>query len=548
MAQQAHDLAKQYGINQSTLKHIQQKAENNIAMDTPTAEKQAVYNAYQNYYKSEVTKKAKEGTSLERPNEWKNSLYSQASQNINSNDRAYFSNENIMGRAESQSDSFMGKQDQLLRQNSAAQYASAEAQYAKIKEQQISDLKAELDQAVADGKMSVQEAETAYAKQGEAIQAQNYLDSEYSKAQAQGRGIQNSQQFLGMEQTRQANTTSLLNSNMTDRDNKIFQINTRLQQVTANVNRGISSANTNYQLNVTGAQADIDAQMYQNQFDLRNREYDRIQNLQSQLDLQGLGQRHTQDNMKLDQQFNKENMSIQQGYTQQNMATQQSYTQQNMATEQAYALQQMSQQQKYQLEQMAKQYGYDINKMSVQQKYQLAQMAQSYGYDMSLQGSQQAFQAGQASLDRQQQVSMQNLQHQNQLQYDNQSYQNQLNREYNAYNVSSSKEYKLRTAQEKAGVSAAQTQSMLNLLTETQIIGLSSRMESLPTLSTKPKQSEINAYNKQVNNINDYIKQIAPDAYSTFKIPTYSGGSSTTTNNKTSQYQSYQNSVWSGGK
>lgn len=544
MSRDAYNLAKQYGISQSTTQNIQKKASQGIAMDTPTKEKQAVYNAYQKYYANEVTRKAKAGISLDSPNAWKNNLYAQVSANLSPNDEAYYNSNNIINRQENKSQDYLDSQNKLLQQNADAQIKSAESNYAKIRDQQISNLQAELDQAVADGKLSVQEAETQFEKQKEAIYAQNYLDSEYSKAQSQNRGIQNSQQFLGMEQTRQANTTSLLNSNMTDRDNKIFQINTRLSQLSGETLRGINQARTDYQYNVAGAQADIQAQMYQNQFGMNADEYNRIQNLQGQLDMAGMNQK----------------------FTQQNMGKQQEYTQQNMNLEQEHSLQQMSVQQKYTLQQFAVQHGYDLDKMSVQQRYTLAQMAQQYGYDLGLQthrqnwqskensidrnwqsneaqkdrnwqtservGSQN-FQANQNSLDRTHQTNMSKLNNQLQKDYDDYSYNKQLQREYNAYNVSTSKEYKLRQAQEKAGISSAQTQTMMNLLSDAQISGLTTRMNSLPTLSTKPTQKEIDAYNKQVRNINKYLNQIAPDMYSTFKIPEY--GSNTSTTKKTNK-------------
>lgn len=531
MAQTAQQLAKQYGINNSTLKSIRNKAEQGISMDTPTKEKQAVYNAYQNYYTNEITRKAKAGESLGSPNAWKNNLYEQASLNLSSNDQAYYNTNNIMLRQNNKSQGYLDSQNELLQQNANTQLQSAEANYAKIRDEQIAGIQAELDQAVADGKLSVQEAETQFENQKEAIYAQNYLDSEYSKAQAQQRGIQNSQQFMGMEQTRQANTTSLLNSNMTERDSKIFQINTRLSQLSGDALRNINLARTGYNYNVAGAEADINSQMFQNQFNMSAEEYNRLQNLQGQLDMTGL----------------------QQKYTEQNLATQQQYTQQNMALEQQYALQQMSQQQKYTLEQMAKQYGYDINKMSIQQKYTLAQMAEQYGYDLGLQTNSQRFQASQNKLDRtfqanqnrldrQQQTDMANLNHDLQKKYDDYSYEQQRQREYNAYNVSSSTEYKIRDAQHKLAWSDTQMQTIFGIMTDVQMNGLATRMNSLPSLSINPTQKQIDSYNKQVNNINTYLKQISPndEMYNMFKVPTYAGGSSTTQSSSSSKYKTYQ--------
>lgn len=515
-------LKKQHNISDNTLKNIQTKAEHNIKMDTPTAGKQAVYDAYQQHYTNAVKQKAKDGVSLTNSNPWKDNIYQQTRLSLNPNDKAYYNTDNVMLRQTSQSGEQMARYQRMIESNSQKQLESAEAGYAKIRDQQITDLQNQLDAEVANGNLSVKQAEQQFEQQKEAIYAQNYLDSEFTKAQAESRGIGNSQQLLGMEQTRQANTTSLLNSNMSDRDMKVFEINNRLNQIKSQTARNISQVNADYGYNVTGAQAEILANQGQQQLAMNLDEYNRLQNMQFSLDQQGLQQR---------------------------------YTQENMAREQQYTLAQMSQSQKYTLEQFAVQQGYDLAKMSVQQQYTLAQMAQQYGYDMGLQKNQQAFQAGQNSLDRGLQWNMQQSQQgfqagQNALDRNFQSGQNaldrnhdssmaqlnsklnmseeqtlynrQVQRENNAYNNPSSTEYKLRTSQERAGIGTAQTQTMLNLMTDVQINSLSKRMESLPKLSANPKQTEINTYNKQVDSINQYIKQAFPQMYDQFKVPRYS--------------------------
>lgn len=496
------ELAVKHNIDDKTLSFIKGKAETNTPMDVVTPEKQAVYNAYQNYFKTEVERKAREGIALDTPNAWKNSIYQQVSSTLQPTDKAYYNANNIMSRQQSSSEAHLQSQNDLLKQSAQAQMQSADANYSKIRDQQINALQAELDQAVADGKMSIQEAELAFEKQKESIYAQNYLDSEYSKAQGQSRGIQNSQQFLGMEQTRQANTTSLLNNNMTDRDNKIFQINNRLNVIKSNTMRGINQAQTDYGYNMAGAEGQIQSQMFQNQFDMQNAEYNRLQNMQGELDMR--------------------------------------------AMEQNFVMAQMSQQQKYTLETLAKQQGYDLAKMDIQQQYALAQMAEQHGYNMGLQEHQQTWQAKQNGLDRTFQSKQNELDrsHQSnmaadsrahdeamqrlQVKLSDEQWDKQLARENRAYNVPSSTEYKVRVGQEKAGMTQMQIQTMFGVLTDIQLNNLGKRMENLPTLGLNPTQKQINSFNSQVKNINDYIKQVAPtnEMYEMFKIPTYSSGAS----------------------
>lgn len=60
-----------------TMEEIRRKAENNIQMQSATAEKQKAYDGYQNTYRNETIKKAQAGIGLLRPNEWKKSIYDQ---------------------------------------------------------------------------------------------------------------------------------------------------------------------------------------------------------------------------------------------------------------------------------------------------------------------------------------------------------------------------------------------------------------------------------------------------------------------------------------
>jgi hypothetical protein len=56
---------------------IRKKAENNIPLLKPTPEKQALYDQWQNFYKSETIRKAQAGEQLSKPNEWKMQIYKQ---------------------------------------------------------------------------------------------------------------------------------------------------------------------------------------------------------------------------------------------------------------------------------------------------------------------------------------------------------------------------------------------------------------------------------------------------------------------------------------
>lgn len=511
MAQNPWELGKSLGLKDYQIENIRQKAENNIQMQTPTDQKNQLYNAFQDYYKGLVVEKAKSGEGLSRPNEWKQSIYNQASLNLTPNDKAYYQTDNIMRRQRADSSENLARFDRYLQKSAEAQISSAEAGFAQARDQQISELQKMLNDAVYSGQMSVKEAERQFEEQVKAINAQAYQDQEVTRHNAQTMGIQNSQQMLGMMASDQARTQSLKSNAMSERDMKIYEINNRIQALKSATAIDIANINANYNNAVTQAQGQIMADMYNQQYNTRLNEYNRLQNAQLGLDQIGLSQRYAQD---------------------------------NMALEQAYALERMDAQQRHTLEQFAVQHGYDLEKMSVQQKYTLAQMATQYGYDLGLQENRQAWQSRENALDRRWQSSENALNrshdfaftaYKNTLDLENENtlYSRQLEREYRAYNVPGSTEYKLRTAQEKAGINSAVTQQMLGMLNEVQMSHVANLLNSLPKVSSKRTQSEISAYNSAVANVNAQLKQMLPaELYEKFRVPTIQSSGTATTKNE----------------
>jgi hypothetical protein len=71
------NLSNNKSYNDFLNEEIRKKAESNIPLLKPTPEKQALYDQWQNYYKSETIRKAQAGEQLLRPNEWKMQIYNQ---------------------------------------------------------------------------------------------------------------------------------------------------------------------------------------------------------------------------------------------------------------------------------------------------------------------------------------------------------------------------------------------------------------------------------------------------------------------------------------
>lgn len=343
------------GIDDKTMAEIKRKADAGIALVNPT---DAKMNAYTGYLASKNTENANvtatsTGTSLE----------------------------DAQGFAQ-------GARD--------ASVAGQTAQLGQARDQQITDVKKAYEDAVEQGQMSLREAEEAFRKQTEVINQQHYQDSQITNLTAEGRGIGNSQQLLGLMAGDNSRKNTMINENMTTRDKRVADINDRIRNLTLKKDLDIGQANSNYNYGVAGAQAQADMQYNNQMFGLKQSDYEAYRN----------------------QGFNQQNMATQQGYNMQNMAIQQGYNQQNMATQHGYDIAKMDKAHVQVLDQMAKQYGYDIKKMSQQQIYQLDQMriqqgytqqnmATQHGYDMTRQNDAQAHDS--AMMDKQQGFTVANM-------------------------------------------------------------------------------------------------------------------------------------------
>lgn len=225
---------------------------------------------------------------------------------------------------------------------------SQKALLESARDKQLAEIQKGLNTAVEEGKISVREAEEQFNTQKTAIEKEAYKDTERTELVAQDRGIQNSAQMLGLMAGDNERKNTMINENVTTRDQRINTITDRLNAIKNNSAIDTQNAHATYGYGLASAQGQIGAQRAQQEFAMQ------LEDMQAQRD-----QGFTQDNMQLQHEFDLTKMSKQQQYT---------------------------------LQTMAKQFGYDLSKMSVAQQYQLANMAKSFGYDMSLQNDSQDFQ------------------------------------------------------------------------------------------------------------------------------------------------------------
>lgn len=141
------------------------------------------------------------------------------------------------------------------------------------RQQQVMELEKAYNDAVYQGQMSQQEAGAAFNQQKEAINQQAYVESQRTNLTAQSRGIQNSQQLMGLQQGDVARTNELNNSNASERDTRIADIKSRLANIAMQKNLDIAGANNAYNTGLMKASADANLAYSQNMFGLMQDDY-----------------------------------------------------------------------------------------------------------------------------------------------------------------------------------------------------------------------------------------------------------------------------------
>ena len=227
----------------------------------------------------------------------------------------------------------------------AAQTAQIEKAYA----QEIANLESAYAEAVAEGRMSVREAEKAFEEQKGVIEQQSYLDNEALRVHAQQRGIQNSQQLLGLEMGAASRTTSMISDNMSERDKRVADIKDRINTLTLQKDLAATSAQASRDYGIAGATAEGSRMYNESMGNMMQQDYFNRQGFDHDRNMQDQAQDFEFDKMDKSHKFDLDKMDVNQRHV---------------------------------LEQMAKAHGYDLNKMTVEQANTLEQMSVQHGYDL----------------------------------------------------------------------------------------------------------------------------------------------------------------------
>lgn len=245
--------------------------------------------------------------------------------------------------------------ENLIENNSDAFLENQKAILEQRRQDAITNLQKAYNDAVAKGEISIDEANEAFEKNVEAINEQAYQNAQRTNLVAQNRGIQNSQQLLGLQAGDNRNTMDVRNANQMQKQERVSDIKDRIKQITLQRDLDVANVESQYDTGLLSAQAQADQMRNTGLFNLRMDDYTANRDQNFALD-------------RMDHQFDLDL--------------------QKMDKQHEYVLDQMEEQFGFDMRKMKTAHGYDLDKMEKQFGYDLKKMAKQYGYNKSLQQAQ----------------------------------------------------------------------------------------------------------------------------------------------------------------
>lgn len=181
-----------------------------------------------------------------------------------------------------------GKKDaleRLLQKQEEGFIQQQTAQLASARDSKIAELQKTLENEISEGNISVREAEDAYSKAVTTINQQYYIDSQMTNVTAESRGIQNSQQMLGLQKGDMARKNNSINNSASERDLRIANIRDRLTAIKNKINIDIANSNSEYNYAVAGAVGSAKQATATNQYNLELADYESDKQKEDAIDL-----------------------------------------------------------------------------------------------------------------------------------------------------------------------------------------------------------------------------------------------------------------------
>ncbi len=155
----------------------------------------------------------------------------------------------------------MAQLEEFLRTFTEGYVKTQDAQLSAHRDAELAAIAGRLEQAVAEGKISVRDAERQYEEGKKALEQEAYQDAERQQHRGHAMGLQNSQQMQGMMAGADARKNTMINENMTTRDRRINEITDRLNAIKAEKAIKADLAHANYRTGMIGAEGQAQ-QMY----------------------------------------------------------------------------------------------------------------------------------------------------------------------------------------------------------------------------------------------------------------------------------------------
>ena len=140
-------------------------------------------------------------------------------------------------------------------------YESQKALLDKQLNEQLTNLQIAYNQAINEGKLSINEARELFEEQKKVLEQQAYQQFKATLLYGSEMGIQHSPQMIGLQQSDNARFNALHNENAKARDRRINEIRDRINQITMERDLKLADAQAQYNYNLALAKAQAD-QMY----------------------------------------------------------------------------------------------------------------------------------------------------------------------------------------------------------------------------------------------------------------------------------------------
>lgn len=162
----------------------------------------------------------------------------------------------------------------LMKKNADSYYNTQVGMHTKARDNAIAQLQMAYENAVAEGKISMDEARNQFADAKAQIEEQSYLDAQRSQVYGNEMGIQNSQQMLALQAGDNARANKAVNTASTERDRRINELQNRINSITKQKDLDIANQRNTFDANLTQARGQADQMYNQGLLGLRQGDYE----------------------------------------------------------------------------------------------------------------------------------------------------------------------------------------------------------------------------------------------------------------------------------